>query len=61
MDSFQLGDNEEEDKDDEEPKAKKAKLSADAKKNKKYGAIWMVPHLVKHLRLVSCPGNTIVA
>ena len=42
MDSFQLGDNEEEDKDDEEPKAKKAKLSADAKKNKKYGAIWMV-------------------
>ena len=48
VDSFQLGDNNE-DNSEEEPKAKRAKME---KEKKKYGPIWMVPHLVKHLKFL---------
>ena len=51
VDSFQLGDNEDQNDDDSEPRAKKPRLDQ-KDKNKKYGPIWMVPHLVKHLKFL---------
>ena len=58
VDSFQLGDGEDRDNDgddseDEEPRAKKPKMEAVRRKGKqKYGPIWMVAHLVKHLKFL---------
>ena len=52
VDSFQLGESggSEEEEEEEEPKVKRARL--EKKKSKKGGAIWMVPHLVKHLKFL---------
>ena len=52
VDSFQLGESggSEEEEEEEEPRVKRARL--EKKKSKKGGAIWMVPHLVKHLKFL---------
>ena len=47
VDSFQLGENN--DDHDDEPRAKRARLE---KEKRKVGPIWMVPHLVKHLKFL---------
>jgi len=60
VDSFQLGDNDDndddelnEDSDSDEPKPKKSKTDIGKKsKKQKYGPIWMVAHLVKHLKFL---------
>ena len=53
VDSFQLGEkSDSKDEDSDEPRAKKAKLDKERKMKKKYGPIWMVPHLVKHLKFL---------
>ena len=51
VDSFQLGENSEAEAGDE-PRAKRAKGDKERKIKKKYGPIWMVPHLVKHLKFL---------
>merc|ERR1719232_1155842 len=51
VDSFQLGENSEAEAGDE-PRAKRAKMDKERKIKKKYGPIWMVPHLVKHLKFL---------
>ena len=54
--SFQLGDEEksEEDSEDDEPKAKRPRIQEGFRKKGKqrYGPIWMVAHLVKHLKFL---------
>eukprot|EP00092_Neocalanus_flemingeri_P010941 GFUD01011784.1.p1 GENE.GFUD01011784.1~~GFUD01011784.1.p1 ORF type:complete len:905 (-),score=263.34 GFUD01011784.1:318-2708(-) len=59
VDSFQLGDNDEnlddtnEESDSDEPKPKKSKIEVAKKgKKQKYGPIWMVAHLVKNLKFL---------
>ena len=60
VDSFQLGDEEggqagrasEAESDTEEPRAKKGRFEGSKKKKGKFGPIWMVAHLVKHLRFL---------
>ena len=49
VDSFQLGENESEE--EEEPRAKRARLDK-KKSSKSAGPIWMVAHLVKHLKFL---------
>ena len=51
VDSFQLGENSEAEAGDE-PRAKRAKTDKERKVKKKYGPIWMVLHLVMHLKFL---------
>ena len=51
VDSFHLGENSEAEAGDE-PRAKRAKTDKERKVKKKYGPIWMVLHLVMHLKFL---------
>ena len=51
VDSFQPGENSEAEAGDE-PRAKRAKTDKERKVKKKYGPIWMVLHLVLHLKFL---------